>query len=424
MKELITKTLKDENIVNTALVTAGLMVNSVFSYLLQLFLARNLTVADFGTYNAILSLFAILSVTVTVMSVSLVKVVAELSGQKNHGKLTKLFWRVSAFYVIVGFLITCTLYLARNYLASYMNIEQPILYLYLGFYIFAGLISVGPQAFMQGLMKFRSFAFFASSMGLLRLVFPVVFVLLGYRVGGAYTGMALGMFSTFWLGLWLLRKSLSGWEKGEPLAEYKRIIILTLPVLLLNLCMMTLNNVDVILVKRYFDAVTAGYYAGVVILGKIILFGAGSITIVMFPQISNLVAEGKDHLQRLLFFFRILLLILLAAILSFSLLPNVVAKVFFGQQLLASARYLPWYAVFVAIYVLINFLMMYFIAINKTRISLILVPAVISQFVVINLFHSSIFSIIYTNISIALIILVTLSIYLYKISNNTARQNL
>jgi len=41
-----------------------------------------------------------------------------------------------------------------------------------------------------------------------------------------------------------------------------------LPVMLSSFCMMALSNMDVILIKRFFDPVTAGYYTALLPWGK------------------------------------------------------------------------------------------------------------------------------------------------------------
>jgi O-antigen/teichoic acid export membrane protein len=120
MRNLITKILKDESLVGTIFVTAGLLVNSFFSYLLQVFLGRSFTVSDFGTYNALLSLFAILSVPLSVLSVSLVKVVSELVSHQKSERLTQLFWTSLTFLFFIGLGFITLLYLIRNPLAIYI----------------------------------------------------------------------------------------------------------------------------------------------------------------------------------------------------------------------------------------------------------------------------------------------------------------
>jgi len=421
MRNFARTILKSESLTGTVLVTAALLANSFFSYLLQVFLARHFSVADFGTYNALLSFFAIMGVPIMVLSSSLVKVISDLSGRQERSILTQLFWKSMLFLFLSGIAIIFILILLKDILSDYMNIGDSALYLYLGVYIAGSLLSVGPQAFMQGLMRFKAFSLYVANMGVIRLIIPSVVVLLGYGVGGVYLGLGLSMLICTLIGFLIMKKNLVDLEKKDLTEEYKKIISFTMPLLILNLGMMSLNNIDVILVKKYFDAMTAGYYAGVVILGKIILFGAGSITIVMFPQISSLVSAKKSYLKKFWFFLWLQLTALAAGILAFSLAPNLIAKIFFGQQLLVSAQYLPLFSIFISMHVLINFILMFFIAINKTKASLVLVPAVLAQFVLISAWHSSIFSVITINIAITLIILASLTFYLYKITNSSAR---
>ncbi len=421
MKDIITKAAKNKSLMGTAVVTLGLLANSFLSYLLQVYLGRNFSVEDFGTYNALLALFALLGVPMTVLSTSLVKVISELSGRQKYERLSQLFWGSVRFLLVIGLITVAGLYLVRIPLAKYMNISDPMLYLFLGLYIAAGLLSVGPQAFLQGLMRFRSFSFYVVIMGLIRLIIPVWLVFLGYKVGGVYFGLALSILISFFLGSLMVRKDLVKGEKRNLTGEYKKIIAFTLPVLVLNLGMMSLNNIDVILVKKFFDAATAGYYAGAVILGKVILFGAGSITIVMFPQISALVSSGKDYIKKFKFFLGLQVAILLLCVVLYSLFPTFMARAFFGEQLLVSAQFLPLFSIFISMHVLVYFILMFFIAINRTKVSMVLIPAVVIQFIALNLFHDSVFTIIKINIIVILLVLVTLGIYLYKISNKTAR---
>jgi len=355
-----------------------------------------------------------------VLSTSLVKVISELTSQQKNERLTQLFWSSTKFFFFTGLGFIVGLYLLRDVLADFMNIQDPNLYFFLGLYIAASLLSVGPQSYLRGLMRFNAFSLYAASMGLFRLIVPAIIVYLGYKVSGAYVGLALGMLISSLMGFVMVKKNLVEGKRRDLSEEYKKAFVFTLPVLLLSLGIISLNNIDVILVKKYFDAVTAGYYAGVVILGKIILFGAGAITIVMFPQISALVSSGEDYTGKFKLFLLMQLAVLIGGIIVFSLFPTFIAKMFFGEQLLASAQYLPMFSIFISIHVLVYFLLMFFMAINKTKTSVVLIPAVVIQFIAINLFHDSIFTIIKINISVMMLVLVTLGIYLYKISNKTA----
>jgi O-antigen/teichoic acid export membrane protein len=228
------------------------------------------------------------------------------------------------------------------------------------------------------------------------------------------------------MGIFLVKKSFrdeqSGADKQSEInAYFKRMLTFSLPIILTYFGMFTLNNQDLVLVKKFFDPVMAGYYAGVVILGKIILFGANSLTIVMFPQIAILKSKGEDYFARFRAIFWLLLLVLISAIGFYTVLPQFIAQTFFGERFLHSAIYLPRFSLFISLYVLINFIFIFLLAIDKIKITLISLPAILAQFILINFYHQNLFQIININISVAAGILVILLFYLYKLSKDTAR---
>jgi len=86
--------LKDVVFLGTLIVTIGSFAGAFFSYLLQFILARYLSVQDYGTFNALLSLFYIVGVPATVLSTSLIKLISRLKSADAFDKITQLFWPV------------------------------------------------------------------------------------------------------------------------------------------------------------------------------------------------------------------------------------------------------------------------------------------------------------------------------------------
>ena len=402
----------------TVVVTIGLFINSVFGYLLQLFLGRTLTVEEFGTFNALLALFYLFGVFANVLSTSLIKVSAELFAKKNYGKLTSLFWTSSAYLLFGGAFIVLLLYTLRMPLAGYMNISQPILFFFLGLYILGNLLVVTPQAYLQGSLKFNAFALYIVIVGFLRLALIAFFVLLGYKVGGVYFGLGLSLALSYVVATLLLKKDFKYDKTHDLRDQFNKIAQFSFPVFVINMGMLAINNVDIILVKKYFDGLSAGYYAGVVTMGKIILFGAGSVTTVMFPQISALKTKGESYFDKFKFFLLLQLILAFGGLAAFVIFPRFITLLLFGNNFANSIQYLPSFAVFMTLYIVNNFLLMFLLAVERTKIALLLIPTVLLQFILINLFNNSLYTVININILVSVLLLVTLSLYLYKLSTS------
>lgn len=414
-RELLKNGLK-KSFSGTVLVTIALLINGAFSYLLQLFLGRFLTVQDYGTFNALLSMFYIFSVPAAVLGISIVKVSSDLFGEEKIEKLTKLFWGLSARMFGFGLAVVVALFIFRNLLASYLNINEPILFLFLGLYVLGAFIVLTPQSYLRGMLMFNQFSIYAVVVGVFRLVIPLGLVYAGYRVRGAYSGLFLSLAASYIFALIFFKNKFVYESETKVKSLYKKIIQFSAPVLLIQLGLMAITNMDMILVKSFFPGVTAGYYAGVVTLGKIILFGAGSVTMVMFPEISALRAAGKNYMKRFKFFVLFQLGVLIPAILAFTIFPRLITLIFFGEQFINSVKYLPMFSIFISLYVLANFMIQFFLAVEKTNVSLFLIAPVVIQFAGINFFHSNLHQVITINIISTLILLVSLGFYLYKIN--------
>jgi len=404
---------------NTVIVTIGILIGSFFSYLLQFFLGRSLSVEDYGTFNAMLSITYLVGVPSAVFGTSIIKISSELLAKKRFDKLTSLFTRLNLYALYAGTLLFVILFLLKNQISNYLNIEESMLIIPLGIYLGLSYINIVPASYLQGLMRFKAYAFYVGASSFIRLIIPTALVFLGFRVYGIFYGFSLGLILSFVLSYILLKKNLTANEdmKEEDLYEhYKRILSFSSSVIFINFGLMALNNLDMIMVKKFFDNDLAGYYAGTVTLGKIFLFGAGTVATVMFPQISNLYAKKSKLLySKFLKLLAIQVLFVFLGTIAFSIFPKLLTVLFFGDRFIHSVNFLPHFSIFIAIYVLINFMVLFFMAIDKTKVFIVLLLATVSQYLLLLRYHSSIAQVININISISLGLLILLISYLFYI---------
>lgn len=189
----------------------------------------------------------------------------------------------------------------------------------------------------------------------------------------------------FILSLFLLKKNFTTYEKQEVdlKSHLKMIAKFSFTTILVTVGLNLLNNVDVLLVKHYFDSDTAGIYSSIVTVGKVFLFGASTVTLVMYPQISQLYASNKDYSSRFKQFVSLQVILVTIGILCFYILSPTIINTLFGNKFILAAKYLPKFTIFVGLYILIYFMTMYFLAVNKTKVYILLLCGVLSQFVLL-----------------------------------------
>lgn len=409
----IKKLISNTAVFGTFIVTLGIFISSFFSYLLQFGLARLLTVADYGTFNALLSLSNIFAIPNTAFTTSLIKMVTHLKAHERFDKLTNLFWKFTSFEFFLGVTVFLLLLIFQDKLMSYINMSNKIVYIL--FCVFLGLSFLGttPAAYLQGLLRFKAYSFFLVLGSVLRVGFPIILVILGYTIGGVYLGMSLAVFITFLTGIVLLVKNFTSYKKENLNEHFKQVLKFVGPVMFVTVGMTLLNNIDLILVKRFFNEMLVGQYAAVMTIGKILLFGAGTVGIVMFPQISQLHAHKQNVIPKFLQFLVMQLAVIIGGVLIFVFFPKVALLTLYDARFYDAVVYVPAFAVFMGLYVLVNFIILFFLALEKTKIVYLLLPAVAIQFSLINIYHANLFEIIYINIGVCTALLIGSLIYIF-----------
>ncbi len=415
----ITSILKGDFILKgTALMSIGFFVASIFNYLLQVVLGRVLTIPEFGVFNALLSLSYLFIVPANVLSLSLVKVTSELKAKNSFNELTHLYKSLVKWAILLGSILALFIYLSSPWISSYLRIENRNIFATYSLFLGATFLTIIPAAFLQGLLRFKGFAFFAISSSVIRLILPLLFIYLGYRVAGVFGGLFIFALFSYVLAHLILKKNLIVKEKIEVRNLLRRILTLSIPVLIIRVSLDLMGNVDLILVKHFFTAHDAGLYAGVVTICKVFLFGAGMLGMVMYPIISEIHAKGESIIPAVKKFIIIQLVLVTGGLITFVFFPDLISGVMFGQKYIESAAYVPLFALFVGVYILINFFTMLCIAVGKVNVYAILSIGVILQFIGIQMYHTNLYNIISVNLVVSICVLVVLLAYTAKILNH------
>lgn len=413
MIDKLKKLKENKELMDTALVGGATLFGSVFSYLLQFVLGRKLSVSDYGTFNVLLSLSSMVGVFGAVFGTSLIKVNAEIFAKKDNDKLRSLFVSSVKFSLTVGVISFLIIFSLREFISKYLNVGDSFLITLFGVSVGLGFLNVIPNSYLQGTQEFKKYSLFHIFSLFLRFLIPAIFVFMGFGLRGVYSAAPISSIAAFLFGFLILGLNLKNLKKVEVSDSLKKVFSFASTVILVNFSMMALNNIDLIMVKRFFSPADAGYYAGTMTLGKILLFGAGAVSVVMFPKITALHAGGKNFMKSLKRLLMLLILVLVVGVICYQVFPGIITNLFFGKAFENSVKYLPLFSVFVAFYVLINFLVMFFLAIDKKKVGLLLLPGVLIQYIALNFFHDSLWEVINVNIMISVFTLILLSVFFY-----------
>jgi O-antigen/teichoic acid export membrane protein len=148
------------------------------------------------------------------------------------------------------------------------------------------LTMVGGQAgILQGERRWMALGVLYLAMGVPRLVFGTLFILIAPNETAAMIGVALGAVTSVGVGRWLLRGDVHH-EEGRHDSLRHTFRESTRNTLAL-LAFFALSNADIVVARNVLDSHEAGLYAGGLILTKAVLFLPQFVVVVAFPAMST-----------------------------------------------------------------------------------------------------------------------------------------
>ena len=192
LRRLASSLRSDAFVRNSAVIFFFSFAGSVANYVYQIYANRNLSPADYGLLNAILSLTIIASVVGDIIRQWITKCYSEIHSFKTYGSIGATTWyflRVIAFLLAV--LLLASLLLKGSF-PSLIKADSPVGLLYLFIITALGYLSIIPGAFLDSFHEFflRSWLGFAGVVMKLGMLF--VFIYIGFNMERALLAHLLG----------------------------------------------------------------------------------------------------------------------------------------------------------------------------------------------------------------------------------------
>src|SRR5438874_4206884 len=292
----------------------------------NLSIARLLGPTGFGHATAVYTLLMLMSAVTLSFQIVCAKLVAahEFTAEKA-AVYSGLHRRVWMFGIGIGVLLI----LARDVVASYLNLPDPILITLLGlgtaFYIPLG----ARRGCIQGIYAFNLLAINLILEGVVRLGGAFVLIKLGMGVTGAVLASVAGVILAYLFALPGLKHS-SDLRIPASFHEGLQAIVFFVGQVIIN-------NFDIVLVKHFFPAEEAGLYAAIALVGRVVNMFAWSVVGTMFPISAGTRSEGHEGRTVLATSLLLVLSIVLFVVLGLWIVPSLFWEITFGAQFNLSA---------------------------------------------------------------------------------------
>lgn len=380
---------------NSSIVFAGTIIGSFCAYLFNMLMGRYLGPIQYGDLTAILSMLSVITVISGTVLIISMRYSSEFYNEGLIKVLKKFFGFLTKYLLIVGVIIFIIGTLLVKPISHFFSINETTSLIIAFVSVIFSLLIVINRGFLQGVQRFWA----VSSLGVLetalRLLLGVTLVLIGFKLIGAMCAIVLATaiaYAVSFIPLNKIFKTKSAVTKSAKFKfDKKEIISYSWPILIASLFLAVALNTDIILVKHYFDPETAGVYAAISTIAKIILYATAPIVGVMFPMVSEKKVKGDKHFKIFLFSLLLTLVGSLIILAIYTIAPAKVILILYGPKYVSLFELLPATGVFIAFYALSSLLANYFMVIKNFKFLFIFGLTLIAQITLIILHHPSLY---------------------------------
>jgi O-antigen/teichoic acid export membrane protein len=407
MKKIFKDIIANPLFSGSAVMIFGSNFASALNYLYHFVMGKFLTdPSSYGELVALISLTGLLGIIPSSFSLVIIKYISSAKDEKEIKLLADWLKTKTLKFALFFFIV---IVMVSPQITSFLHISNPWYVILMGISFFFSLPALINRSVLQGVLRFKEMIFSLLAENIAKLFIGAILVILGFGVGGAIAGIMIAVI----VGLYISAKLLSFSSKAEEgkLPDTKSMFLFTLPVILQSFATTSLYTSDVLLVKHFFSSYDAGIYAAFSTLSKIIFFGTGPISAVMFPLVSRRQSRGENYKRIFLYSFLITALFALVLMVLYWIFPSFIITTLYKSAYLQSQYLLLWFGLFIALFTLSSLLINYSLSLGRTKVVVFPLVAAIAQIILIWFYHKTLLNVINISIVITALLLIVLVIY-------------
>lgn len=391
MQYLIRQIRRSQFLRDNAIYLIGSIVVGALNYLYYPVLGRLLPPSAFGEVQTLVSLFLQLSIFLSVLGLVTVNIVANYQDEAERNALVLEFEKLALVISMALLLVTIVF---QSSLKHFLHFGSSLPFIILMLSIVVTVPFTFRGAYVRGKQKFGISAI-ANVVGAgTKLLFSVLLVVVGLGTAGAIGGLILAQavacsYVAWWALKLGLKRNVAAKRRALPdmrllLPELKYGLL----VLVGSLVITVQYSIDIVVVKHYFDAHTAGLYAGVASVARIIFFLTASIALVLMPSVRlhQTPAHNRQLLVKSLLMFAGLSVPTLLLFVGF---PKLIIRFLMGSSYLSMAGLLPELGLAICLIAVLNLFVSYYLALRRYGIAVVVLAGGLATYGLMFWHHTS-----------------------------------
>jgi O-antigen/teichoic acid export membrane protein len=411
MKQKVKQLIHHPLIYGSGIVITGTLIANVFNFLFNLFMSRNLSISEYGILASIVSVIGLPGVAANAIVPIVVSFAGEYFAKGQTDMLRGLYLKITKIVLIIGVIFFACFWFFIPEIKTFFHIQNPAILFVTDTVIFLTFLAIINNGFLQAKMAFIFMVFLAVLTTIIKLFAGILFTFIGLSALGGALAILISTFIPYLISF-LSIKFVFDKKISNPHINTRSLFAYGLPSILTYLGVNALISTDIMLVKHFFDAKSAGMYAGLSLVGRIIFFVSAPIANVMFPVIVQKYNKGQNYTNT--FFLSLFLVLMPSICLTFfyAIFPKFTILFFLkNPEYLSIQPLLIYFALFITCFSLLSIISSFYLSIKRTNIVYPIMLGAVAQVLLIIYWHNSFMQIITISISITLLLLLYLLLY-------------
>lgn len=403
---------KDNLMKHGGIVLFASVVSFFFGYLFHSYMGRNLGPEDYGVLDALLSIFFIVLIPVSTIQAVVSKFSSVYIGTDRPECIKLLIIEGFKKLLFWGFLIFILIFILSPFISDFLKIGSEIPIILLGIAIILAFLLPMSRGVLQGIQNFNHFGINISLEKIILFISGVG--LISFGVNGAMLSLVISLLFVFlisFIPMKVIRE-----KKSNDSFKSAKIINYSIPVFISLSAVAIMSNIDMLLVKHYFDPVQAGGYAAIGMMGKVLFFLSFNIANVILPKASVLSVQKKESVFLLRKGLFLMGMISFSIIMLYAIFPEKIINLVFGAEYNGFISLLAPYSAAMAIMAFVVIIVHYNLSIMNFFYIKSLIFSTIMEVLLLILFHENLMQVIVG-------ILLSSSILLLLILNKSLKNN-
>jgi O-antigen/teichoic acid export membrane protein len=412
--------LKDKFITGSAILFVAMMAGNVFGYLFQLTMGRMLSIEAYGEMNALMSLMVLFALPFSTLLNFFARQTAIYVSSNRLYKIRGLhrFGLIQTCKAIVP--VLCCLGLLSSIIGNYLDVGFDLVLIVLVSVLLTALVTINTGV-IQGMQRFRSLSFISAGTSIFKFAFAVLFVAIGWGVRGALGGLVATGLVLWGVSQWLILSYLPK-QKQNFVISFNEIYRYIGGLFFANSFFAVMTQADIMLVKHYFPAQEAGFYASSAILGKAVMYLPGAIVMALFPMVAANQAEGKTSGSMLVKAICLTLVLSGTGALILFFFPGQIIGVLFGERYLPASPIASIFGVAMLPMALVLLVMNFLLAQGRTDFVYFLALSAVLEILGIHLYRHNLTNILYVIMTTGYISLIPMFAVIFRTRNSIGEE--